>query len=183
MAAASPTADIAPKKPKKGLMLAVAGALVLVLAAAGGGAAWYFMQGKEDPKAEGKKDGAKGDAKGDAKADPKAAKAKSGKPPVFVPMDVFTVNLQGPSRDQYLQLGLVLEVADGPASDAVKQQMPVIRGQILLLLAGKSAEELAKPDGKDRLAEQVLQKVRQPLPSSPPLAGVEAVHYSAFIVQ
>jgi flagellar FliL protein len=179
MAAASPTADIAPKKSKKGLIIALVGALVLVLAAAGGGAAWYFMQGKEDPKADGKKDG----AKGDAKADPKAAKAKSGKPPVFVPMDVFTVNLQGPSRDQYLQLGLVLEVADGPASDAVKQQMPVIRGQILLLLAGKSAEELAKPDGKDRLAEEVLQKVRQPLPSSAPLQGVEAVHYSAFIVQ
>jgi len=179
MAAASPTADIAPKKSKKGLIIALAGALVLVLAAAGGGAAWYFMQNKEDPKTEGKKDG----AKGDAKADPKAAKAKSGKPPVFVPMDVFTVNLQGPSRDQYLQLGLVLEVADGPAADAVKQQMPVIRSQILLLLAGKSAEELARPDGKDRLAEQVLEKVRQPLPSSAPLSGVEAVHYSAFIVQ
>jgi hypothetical protein len=34
-----------------------------------------------------------------------------------------------------------------------------------------------------RLAEQVLEKVRQPLPSSAPLSGVEAVHYSAFIVQ
>jgi flagellar FliL protein len=179
MAAASPTADIAPKKSKKGLIIAIAGAIVLLLATAGGGAAWYFLQGKEDAKAEAKKDGTNGAAKADAKG----AKAKSGKPPMFVPMDVFTVNLQGPSRDQYLQLGLVLEVADGPASDALKQQMPVIRGQILLLLAGKSAEELARPDGKDRLAEQVLQKVRQPLPSSAPLSGVEAVHYSAFIVQ
>lgn len=178
MAAASPPADIAPKPSKKGLIIAIAGAALLLLAAAGGGAAWYFLHGKEQTKAEGAKDGAKGEAKAGDKA-----RAKGGKPPVFVPMDVFTVNLQGPSRDQYLQLGLVLEVADGPASDAVKQQMPVIRSQILLLLAGKGAEELSKPDGKDRLAAEVLAKVRQPLPSSPPLSGIEAVHYSAFIVQ
>lgn len=179
MAAATPPVEaVAAPKSRKGLYIALVLAVVL-LAAVGGGAAWYFMQPGEEA------DAGKGAGKAGAKAakGAKSAKAKERKPAVFVPLDPFTVNLQGPGRENYLQVGLVLEAADAPAADAVKLQMPVIRGQILLLLAAKSAEELSLPDGKDRLAAEMLAKVRQPLPSSAPLAGIEAVHYSAFIIQ
>jgi flagellar FliL protein len=177
MAATSPPAQAAPKKSMKRLIVAVVAAMV-ALAAAGGAAAWYITRGKED-----KAQATKGEAKGERTAAEKAAKANDRRPAVFVPMEPYTVNLQGPSREQYLQVGLVLEMADGSASEAVKQQMPVIRSQVLLLLAAKTAEELARPDGKDKLAAEVLEKVRRPLPSAAPLAGVEAVHYSAFIIQ
>ncbi|MBK6980945.1 MAG: flagellar basal body-associated FliL family protein [Betaproteobacteria bacterium] len=179
MSAASPPADSPPAKKgsKKGLLIAIA-CVVAALAAAGGGAAWYLSRAQGDEA-----EPAKGAAKTGAKADGKQAKAKERKPGVFLPLDTFTVNLQGPGREHFLQVGLVLEVADAPASDAVKQLMPVIRSQVLLLLAAKNAEELATPDGKAALATEVLAKIRQPLPATPPLAGIEAVHYAGFIIQ
>jgi flagellar FliL protein len=176
--AASPAPTAPPAKSRRLLLPAIGIAIALVALAAGAGAAWHFTRtdaaagkGADAKAAEGKPAGGK------------PARARDGKPPVFVPLDTFTVNLQGNGRENYLQLGVVLEVADGPAADRVKQLMPVIRGQVLLLLAGRTAEDLSRPEGKDTLAADILARVRQPSAAAPALAGIDAVHYAAFIIQ
>jgi flagellar FliL protein len=61
--------------------------------------------------------------------------------------------------------------------------MPVIRSRMLLLLAAKTAEELATTAGKQKLMAELLAEARAPLAGDSPTRGVENVHFSAFVIQ
>lgn len=123
---------------KKGKLPLILG-LVVLLAAAGGGA-WFFMF--KDKGAD---------------AAQQQAKPQPLKPPVFVPLDAFTVNLSAEQSDQYLQVAATLKVLDQPAGDAVKQYMPEVRHRTLVLLSSKKASEIASAEGRERLAEEIRQ--------------------------
>lgn len=123
---------------KKGKLPLILG-LVVLLAAAGGGA-WFFMFK---------------DKGGDTTQ--QQAKPQPLKPPVFVPLDAFTVNLSAEQSDQYLQVAATLKVLDQPAGDAVKQYMPEVRHRTLVLLSSKKASEIASAEGRERLAEEIRQ--------------------------
>ena len=114
-----------------------------------------------------------------AAAPPKPVK----KAQAFVPIDQFTVNLFDDERERYLQLGLIAEVSETAAAEAIKQKMPVIRSSILLSLSAKRSRDIAGPDGKRLLADELLQLVRAPLAGEPHSQAVERVHFSAFIIQ
>jgi flagellar FliL protein len=158
-----------PKKSKKMLFIIVAAVLVLGL----GGAGTLLIMGKRHGAEAGK---------------PEAKKVEK-KPSVFAALDPFTVNLADRDRDHYLQIGLTYEVAAKDVEEEVKSQMPLIRSRILLLLTSKTATELATPQGKSRLAGELIALARQPmsesiLPSAQgPEHGVVNVHFSAFIIQ
>ena len=122
------------KKGKLPLIIALA-----VLLAAGGGGAWFFMsKGKGDETAH-------------------QAKPQPPKPPVFVPLEPFTVNLSAEQSEQYLQVAATLKVLEQPAADAVKQYMPEVRHRILTLLSSKKAAEITSGEGRERLAEEIRQ--------------------------
>ena len=172
-AAAAPAAEgaAAPKGKGKGkgkLIAIIVG--VLVLACAGGAGAMIFLK-----------------PKGKATADEKAHVEK--KQSVFAPLDPFTVNLNDPGREHYLQIGLTFEVSGTDIADALKSQMPLVRSRVLLLLTSKGAEELASPEGKAKLAGELVTLVRTPM-GELPIAGVKTenrgvidVHFSSFIIQ
>jgi flagellar FliL protein len=115
---------------------------------------------------------------------PAAAKKDKAAAPVFLPLETFTVNLTTVTIDRFLQIGITLELAGDETAEALKRQMPVVRSRILLLLASKTAEELATPEGKKKLMADILAEARAPLPAGgAPSKGVEQVHFSAFVVQ
>jgi len=118
---------------KKGKLPLIIGLVVLL--AAGGGGAWFFMLRDNGSDAE-----------------PQQAKAQPAKPPVFVPLDAFTVNLASEQSDQYLQVAATLKVLDQSAADSVKQYMPEVRHRILVLLSTKKVSEIASGEGRERLA-------------------------------
>ncbi len=122
------------KKGKLPLILGLA-----VLLAGGGGGAWFFMF--KDKGAE---------------AAPQQAKPQPLKPPVFVPLDAFTVNLAS-ENEQYLQMAATLRVLDQQAADAIKQYMPEIRHKALVLLSSKQASAISSGEGRERLAEELRQ--------------------------
>lgn len=121
---------------KKGKLPLILG-LVVLLAAAGGGGAWFFMSK-------------------DKGADAPAQQAKP-KPPVFVPLDTFTVKLAADQNDQYLQVAATLKVLDQPSGDAVKLYMPEIRHRTLILLSSKTVSAISSGEGQERLAEEIRQ--------------------------
>lgn len=123
---------------KKGKLPLILG-LVAILAAGGGGA-WFFMF--KDKGAD---------------AGQQQAKPQPPKPPVFVPLDAFTVNLSAEQGDQYLQVAATLKVLDQAAADAAKQYMPEVRHKTLVLLSSKKAPEVASAEGRERLAEEIRQ--------------------------
>lgn len=158
----------APKKKSK-LKLVLLVVLVLALLGGGGGAAWYFTLGTAGDKAGDK-----------AKA---AAKEASHKPPVFVNLEPFTVNLAAEGADRYLQTTIVLQMTDDKAADALKGYMPVIRNRFLLLLSSKKPSELETVEGKQKLVQELIAAAQAAIPGSSPERGVAGALFSTFVIQ
>jgi flagellar FliL protein len=185
--AEAPPEDAKPAgKGKKKLMLILAAAALVVLLAGGGGAAWLMM--KKDPKAA--EDAEMTDAGVDEEhAEAKAKKKKDEKKhaPVFLPLEMFTVNLADREAERYAQVGVTLELADAKTSDVLKTYMPVIRNDILMLLAHKTASELQERAGKVKLAREIQRAAMKPLDEGDGEQDedgpVRAVHFSQFIIQ
>ena len=169
--AASAAAAAAPKKKNKKLLIIIA-AVVVLLAACGGAAAFFLMK-KNGPEAHGKK---------------KPPVARKG-PSVYTPLEPFTVNLADPSLDHYLQIGLTYELYGADVEAELKAQMPLLRSRALLLLTSKTSQELATPEGKGKLAGELVSLARAALASSKAPGtqnserGVADVHFSSFIIQ
>ena len=139
MAKDAPAQADAPKKKGKKLIL-IAGILVLALGGGGAGA-WYFMR-PADPNAE------------------KAAETE--KPAQFLPLESFTVNLaSNDGQPQFLQAGLTLKLKHDVKVDAIKERMPEIRNRMLLILSAKKASELLPVAGKQQLASELSDSVRE----------------------
>lgn len=155
---------------KKLIIIVVA---VLVLAIAGGGAAWFFLHG--DSSEEHSQD----------EKSPKKAKkpAKKAGPPVYIPVDQFTVNLQPENGDQYLQVAMTLQAGSLEESEVIKTNMPKLRSRILLLLSSKHASEINTPEGKQQLSKEIMDAVNQPFESGAEPQEVSEVLFTAFIIQ
>jgi flagellar FliL protein len=83
-------------------------------------------------------------------------------------------------------VGITLQVMDAKTGDVVKKLMPVIRNDILRSLSKRSSEELLVTEGKDKLAEEILDMIREhaDMPANKKgYSPVEAVLFSSFIVQ
>lgn len=158
--------DAAAPKGKKKLLIIIIAA-VLVLALVGGGAA-FFLLGK-------KPDAAQQEGHGEEAAE------EEDHPPVYEKLETFTVNLA--DGESYLQLEMSLLVADAKAQEKIKLHMPEVRDGLLRLLSSKSAEELATPEGKDKLSSEVRSHVNEILGVKTPAKGVRKVLFNAFIIQ
>ncbi|WP_018411504.1 flagellar basal body-associated FliL family protein [Methyloversatilis thermotolerans] len=203
MAKAAATADDAgteaPKKSNKMLIIIIALLLVVII---GGAAAFFMMGGNHDAEdadahddevvAEEDHDAAAKEARKAKLKKKKEADAK-GLPPVFVELDPFTVNLQQETAmDQYLQVKASVRVDEQHAADQLKAYMPEIRHRVLLLLSSKKASELNTPQGREDLAENMVDTINAIVGEIPknrkgepekPIGPVEAVLFTSFIVQ
>ncbi len=154
-------AELKPKKKKRGKLLWIG----LLLAGIAGASTLVVMIDDVDEKKT-----------------PAAEQPKPQKPPVFLNLDLFTVNLQQEVGDQYLQVALTVKATDDGAIDALKQQMPEIRNHLLLLLSSKRPSELLTTQGKMQLADEILRDVRKPIPE-PLRPHIAAVYFTSFVIQ
>lgn len=152
MSAAAAAADApAPKGKKKLLIIIVAAVAVLAIAGVG-----LVLMLKKSP-AEDEEEARPGRAAATAKArDPKA-------PPVFAPLEPFTVNLADKEAERYAQVGITLELVDATTEASLKTFMPAVRNNILMLLAHKTSAELLERDGKEKLAREVAREASRGL--------------------
>jgi flagellar FliL protein len=185
-----PAAEVVapPKKSKKLLIIVIASVVVILGLGLGLG---YVV---------GHKKAATGDANAEQAAAEKAKKKEEPqKPPVFVALEPFTVNLQPDTAgEQFLQAVVSLRVPDEKKGEELKAYMPQIRHEILSLASAKKASEITTPDGRETLAEDIKDTVNEVLGYDPPRrsrrkkkdddaaddgAPVMAVYFTQFIVQ
>lgn len=176
----------APKGGSKKLVIIII-ALVVLLVAAGGGLAVTLMSKKKHAEGEGEA------AHAEEHEKPKVVLDKS-KPPTFVPLDAFTVNLAPENGEHYLQATLVLKVADPKTGEELKIYMPEIRHRVNLILSGRRPSELVSIEGREDLAEEIMEETNDVLGYPPPpkrtsrravepAGPVLAVLFNTFIVQ
>jgi len=158
-AASGDDAAAAPKKSFKKVIFLVVGALLLAGGAAG--ATWFVALRHKGDEA------------------PHAAEKKVPKKPVFSTLEPFTVNLADAKGERYAQIGITLQL-DGPAADELlKERLPAVRNEVLLLIASKHIEELLSDEGKRLLAQQIRMRTAQAMgftgPDDSPPITVAAV--------
>lgn len=148
---------VAEQKPRSGRLFQAIIAGLVLLGVGAGGTAWYFNHLHDS--------------------------AETVKPPVFVNLDTFTVNLQSEYNDQHLQTNLTLKVTDNPDVDLIKMHMPEVRNRILLVLSSKSAVQITTAEGKRKLAAELASEINQPFSEAGSAQPVESVLFTSFVIQ
>jgi flagellar protein FliL len=154
MATAAPDAAAAPAGGGKKKLIMILG-IVVVLVVVLGVAAVMLL----------KKKPAEGEDGEEMEAAPRmeVAAPKPGTPPVYLPVDPFTVNLADRDVDRYAQVAVTLEVVDQKTADLLKTYMPSIRSGVLMVLSAKTATELLSREGKEKLQQEILAEAVRPL--------------------
>ena len=156
-AKAEATEGEAPAKGGKKKMIIIIVA-VLILAIAGGAA--FMMMGK-------KKHAADGEEEEPASHEPPKVKVDPSKPPVFVPLEQFTVNLAPDEGEHFLQATMVLLVADSHVGDSLKLYMPELKHRMIMLLSSKKPSTLATVEGREDLADEIKDEANDVLGYAP----------------
>ena len=163
-APAKADAGDAPAGKSKKKLLIIIGAVVFLLVAAGGGAA-FFLTKKSSANKE------------------KEHKEEPAKAPVFLALEPFTVNLQSDGGDKYLQITMTLQVQSEEQVNLIKANMPQVRSRLLLLLSSKDASEILSAEGKEKLVNEIIEKVAQPFVPKGEPQKVSGVFFTSFVVQ
>lgn len=161
--AASPDTGAGSLNARKKLLIIVGAALTLL---AGAGGAWFYLDSSD----------------AHASAAAKSA-AQPAVPPVFLALDTFTVNLQSDEMQQFLQVGMTLQVANDAQVELIKANMPQVRNRLLLLLSSKKPAEILNVDGKKKLSADIVSQVREPFTAAGPKPDVTDVFFTSFVVQ
>jgi len=191
-AVAAPSAE--PQAGSKKKLILIIGFTLLIVAGACG-VTYYIMEKKnaelaealaardEEEETPSKKKKAEV-KKIDAKKKKKLIAKEAGPPAEFYPVDPwFTFNLMDKDPERTGQIGIVYEIADKKAGEALKHKLPVIRSKILLSITGKVAEDIRTPDGKLKLADEILGLTKGVLAESGNDEGIKAVHFAIFVIQ
>ncbi len=160
-------------KNKKLLML-VGVALVLVVISVGGTLAVLNILAPPSPEEEvaAAEDGTAEEAK------PALKKAiyYPIKPPILVSYD-------GRGRQRLLQAEITLLTRDNDVIAAIEMHMPMIRNALVLLMGGRTYEEVQTAEGKELLRVACLQELQRLLEKEIGKPGVEQVLFTGLIVQ
>ncbi|GJM04238.1 MAG: hypothetical protein DHS20C09_02290 [marine bacterium B5-7] len=163
-------ADSGDAKKKLPLKLIIIIAVVLL---AGGGAGTFFMMGdKTDDAVVAEVDAEEGE------------ETETAGEAVYFSLDPpFIVNFTGKSRARFLQVSIEGLTRDVKVKEDITKHFPQVRNNLVLLLSGKTYEELNTQEGKATLRKQVLKEVQKVLEAETGQEGVEDVYFTSFVMQ
>lgn len=72
-----------------------------------------------------------------------------------VPLETFIVNLAGSKGRRILRVDLELEVSDAKVVAEIEQRKAQIRDIIIIMLSGRTYDQIAAKDGKNELREDI----------------------------
>ena len=157
--------DIPLPKSKNKLIIIIVVALLL-LSSIGGAVYFFLIKKNEDPVAQ------------------QTSKIKEPKAPIFVQLDSFTVNLLNTPTDdpQFLQVGISLQLLQDKSTEQIKQRLPHVKNQILMLLTNSKASDLVTLDGKELLIGKIVSQINDlyKLGDENPVVGA---FFTSFIIQ
>ena len=175
------------KLPTK--LIPIIGAAVVALAI-GGGAGWYVGSGAAAPKSE-----AAHEAQHEA---PKEAKSGPEPMPYSYAIKDRVVNLADPGARRYLKVSVSLDVLERSAEAAKRKAPPSAEEQkkfqeefkslfdakvndvLTTVLSSKRVDEVTSNDGRERLREELKEKINALMPKD---EQVGKVYLTDFIVQ
>jgi len=99
---------------------------------------------------------------------------------VLVGLDEIIVTLAGDAqRPRYLRINVNLEVKDQLTADIVATRLPQLRDIVIMTLSSETAAELARPEGKKGLRDEIFRRINEKMPAGMLLN----VYFSDLVVQ
>lgn len=151
-AAEAPAAPAAPSSKQPVILMALAVVNMLVVAGVG----FMLYQGKKKDAAQPKVEHV---IEGEAHAQEKEAheeKPFSGK---VVPLETFIVNLSGSKGRRIAKVNMEIELKGENVQDEIDKRKAQIRDIIIILLSGKTYDEISLREGKEQLREEIKDTV------------------------
>ena len=151
---------------KKKLIIIAIIALLLI----GGGAAAFFMMSSSDEGEEG--------------AEAAEEAAESLKPALYESFDEpLVVNFEKRSPVKLLQADIEVMARDEAIMEAFKLHRPMIRNNLMLLLAQQDYQEISSIEGKEKLRQAMLDEINKVLKQRGEEQGIEQVFFTKFVMQ
>ena len=142
-------------KKKSPLMLII---IIAVVASLAGGGGAYFLLGDKSTDEEVSENGDKKENEVDEEGGEGTAIAEAH----YFSLDPpFIVNFTGKSRARFLQVSIEGMTRDSTVKEDITKHIPQVRNNIVLLLSGKTHDELTTVEGKATLRKQVLKEIQK----------------------
>ncbi|MES9990308.1 MAG: flagellar basal body-associated FliL family protein [Candidatus Thiodiazotropha sp.] len=162
--------DLGEEKPGKSKLIIIIAA-VAVLLIGGGLAAYFLLMGGDEATEE----------EGVASEQIAEAEVEKG-PPQYIDMKpAFVVNL--PGRPSLLQIGVSVRVRSEEMAEFIKHNDPMIRHNLLNLLAGADAKSLKARETKEQLQSKMLLELNRVVKELEGPGEVEALYFTSFVMQ
>lgn len=150
--------------------------ILVALAAlvAGGGGAMFYVASQNQKQAQAEEGAEKGKGKG-----------KPRLPAQFVELDPpFVVNFEAKGLMRFLQVSIEVMTRDPETVDLVKKNDPMIRNDLIMLLANQRYEEISTRDGKEKLRAEALKVVADAIASEGGDGSkIEQLYFTSFVMQ
>jgi flagellar protein FliL len=169
--AAAPAAPaVSPSSKQPVILMALAVVNMLVVGVVG----FMIYQGKKKDAAEPKIEHV---IKGEHEAqehDAKEEKALVGK---VIPLETFIVNLAGSKGRRIAKVNMELELNGTSVQEEIDKRKAQIRDIIIIILSGKTYDEVASKEGKETLREEIKDTVNAFLTKG----KIQSVYFTEFI--
>ena len=170
--------EVVEKKSKGNMVLIIIIVLLVLLLVGGGAAAFLLLGGSHDEAAP--------QAGTDTTHQEKTVTKKTTKKstdhltvgPMY-PMAQFVVNLLSESGNRFLKVSIDLELSDAKLQPEMDHKKSLIRDIIIRTFSSKTFEEVSTLKGKDKLKEEVLDKINENLSDG----QVKNIYFTDFVVQ
>lgn len=164
------------KKPKGNMVLIVVIVLLVVLLVGGGAAAFLLLGGHGEESAK-----AAPAQQEVVKTEKKSSKKSTDHLVIgpMYPMAQFVVNLLSESGNRFLKVAVDLELSDPKLQPEMDRKKSLIRDIIIRTFSSKTFEEISTLKGKDKLKDEVLDKINENLSDG----QVKNIYFTDFVVQ
>ncbi|MBK1716707.1 flagellar basal body-associated FliL family protein [Thiocystis violacea] len=172
------------KAPSNKLKWILLGLILLLVLGGGGGAAYYFLIHKAaDPAEETSGEATEAEAEAPAHAPAHAPAIPAQAPLIYHKLENFTVNLASPGPVRFLRTSLSIVTQNEAVIAALDKHMPMIRNDVLALLASQEFAVINTADGKQALREQLKQTITGLLVKSGEPSAIQDVLFTDLVMQ
>ncbi len=95
----------------------------------------------------------------------------------------FVVNFQGQNAMHFLQVTIEVMAHEPAAIKDVKEYMPHIRNNLVMLLSNQSSADLSTLAGKEKVRTEALAEIQKILQQETGSPQVYAVYFTSFVMQ
>jgi flagellar FliL protein len=92
-------------------------------------------------------------------------------------------NFGGPGRLKYLKADFSLRVDNSEVAGAVQHNMPLIRNNLLALMARQTDETMSGQPGKEALRQEALKEIQSIIKTEADMDGILDLFYNNLLVQ